>query len=160
MTLYRQVKQISSNITTGARVNETIDLNFYTNHSSFYFAIRDETTCIVITRLVVFYIVCHAQTDNLIRYPETMASSQSSFREDIPQISASCVENAQPENGVAPVISGCSVGGIWGSVIQGAGCQCLPGYLGENETCSRKCIHIAAIKFYALLLLLSYVYFN
>ena len=62
-----QVKQISSNVTTGARVNETIDLNFYTNHSSFYFAIRDETTCIVITRLVVFYKVCEAQTIIILR---------------------------------------------------------------------------------------------
>ena len=102
-------------------------------------------TCIVITRLVVFYtLICPAQIDNLILYPETIATSQSSFREDIPQVSASCVENTRPENCVAPVISGCSVGGIWGSVIQGAGCQCLPGYFRENQTCSRKCI--AAIK--------------
>ena len=142
VTRYRQVKQLLSNITTGARVNETIDLNFYTNHSSFYFAIQDETTCIVITRLTIFYIpICPVQTDNLIHYPETIASTQSSFQEEsVHQISASCVENAQPENGLAPVISGCSVGGIWGSIIPGAGCQCVPGYFRENETCSRKCI--------------------
>jgi hypothetical protein len=137
---YRQIDRISPDITTGARVNETIEIHFNTNHSSFYFAIQDETTCIVITRLIVFYTLCLAQTDNLIQYPETIArGSQSSFQEEeVPQILASCVENAQPENGVVTVISGCSVGGIWGSVIPGAGCQCLPGHFRENETCARK----------------------
>ena len=148
---YQQVQRISSNVTTGARVNETINLNFSTNHSSFYFAIQDETTCIVITRLIILYtLICPAQIDNLIRYPETMAISQSNFREDN-EISVSCVENAQPENGVAPVISGCSVGGIWGNVIQGAGCQCLPGYFRENETCSRMCILLPQLCMYALI---------
>ena len=53
-------------------------------------------------------------------------------------ISALCVENARPENGVAPMISACAEGGIWGRVVQGAGCLCVPGYFGDNETCTRK----------------------
>ena len=141
VTLYRQVKQISSNITTGAK---TIDLNFYTNHSSFYFAIRDETTCIVITRLVVFYKVCEAQTINLIHYPETIAGPSSPY-EDLSNISvpATCIENAQPENGLAPLVA-CSADGVWMDSVPwpGVGCQCIQGYFREtfndSETCKRK----------------------
>jgi hypothetical protein len=145
---YQQVERVSPVTTSDRSVsNEVITINFNTNHSSFYFAIQDEATCIVITRLIVFYTLCLAQTDSLIQYPETIArGSQSSFQEEegVPQISASCVENAQPENGIAPVISGCLVGGIWGSVVPGAGCQCLPGHFRENESCTRKCIVTAS----------------
>ena len=145
MTLYRQVKQISSNITTGARVNETIDLNFSTNHSSFYFAIRDETTCIVITRLIVFYKVCEAQTINLIHYPETIAAPSNPYEEDLSNISipATCMENAQPENGLAPLVT-CSADGVWVDSVPGpgVGCQCIQGYFREifndSEACKRK----------------------
>ena len=98
----------------------------------------------VITRLMVFYTLCPAQTVNLIRYPETVADSWSNFQPEgefkVPPISALCVENARPENGVAPMISACVVGGIWGSAIPGAGCQCVPGYFRDNETCTRKSV--------------------
>ena len=99
----------------------------------------------VIIRLIIFYTVCPAQTANLIHYPETITSSQSSFQGDVHHTSASCVENAQPENGVAPMITGCEAGGIWGSIISGAGCRCVPGYCRENETCTRKSVVYALI---------------
>ena len=51
---YRQVQRVSPSSTTGARENVTITVNFNTNNSSFYFAIQDKTTCIVVTRLLVF----------------------------------------------------------------------------------------------------------
>ena len=137
---YRQVQRVSPDVTTGERVNETITVNFTTNHSSFYFAIQDVSTCMVITRLIIFYTVCSTQTANLIHYPETIATSMSSFQGEVCNTSASCVDNAQPENGVAPMISGCAAGGIWGSVIPGTGCHCVPGYFRDNETCTRKSV--------------------
>ena len=36
---YRQVRRVSPDVTTGARMNETVVVNFNINHSSFYFAI-------------------------------------------------------------------------------------------------------------------------
>ena len=44
---YRQVQRVSPDITTGVRVNETVVVTFQTNEPFFYFAIEDETTCIV-----------------------------------------------------------------------------------------------------------------
>ena len=70
---YRQVQRVSPDITTGERVNETIDFSFNTNHSSFYFAIQGETSCMVITRLMMFYHICPAEVANLVIRPETIA---------------------------------------------------------------------------------------
>ena len=141
ITKYRRIQRVLPADTPGSlRVNETITINFTTNHSSFYFAIQDETTCMVITRLIIFYTVCPAQTTNLIHYPETVATSRSNFQREVLYISASCVENAQPENGVSPMISVCAAGGIWGSVVSGAEYQCVPGYFRDNETCTRKSV--------------------
>ena len=136
---YRQVQRVSPDVTTGARVTGTIVLNFNTSHSSFYFAIQDETTCMVITRLIIFYTVCPAQTANLIHYPETVALSSDFKGASIPytQVFVLCVQNAQPENG-STATANCSSAGIW-NTIPGAGCRCIPGYFqDELETCRRK----------------------
>ena len=53
---YRQVRRVSPDITTGARVNATVVVTFQTNEPFFYFAVEDETTCIVVNRMIVFYI--------------------------------------------------------------------------------------------------------
>ena len=70
---YRQMQRVSPDVTTGARVNETVVVNFITNHSSFYFAIQDEGTCLIITRVIVFYHFCPNQAVNLISHPESIA---------------------------------------------------------------------------------------
>ena len=106
---YQQVQRVSPDVTTGEKVNKTFVVNFITNHSSFYFAIQDETTCMVITRLIIFYTVCPAQTANLIHYPEAIATSKSSFQGEVRNTSVSCIVNSQPENGVAPMITGCEL---------------------------------------------------
>ena len=80
--LSRQVQRVSPNILNGRRVNETINILFNTNHSSFYFAIQVETICIAITRMIIFYLFCTSQTANLINYPEFILE----FR---------CVQNGQ-----------------------------------------------------------------
>ena len=136
---YRQVRRVSPDVITGARVNITITIDFNTNHSSFYFAIQDETTCIVVTRLIIFYYICPQETVDLVPHPEIIAPPfPIENQEGIPLVvvTAHCVENTEPENGRAPLLI-CSNGGIWSS-IPGSGCRCVPGYFLHNETCKRK----------------------
>ena len=132
---YRQVQRVSPDITTGDRVNETVVINLNTNHSSFYFAIQDETTCVVITRLIVFYHVCPSQTIGLIHTPEIIAPSSGSAPITV---NGQCVENALAEDGLASRLI-CSPGGIWTPI--GSGCRCAPGYTysSVNETCIFTC---------------------
>ena len=144
---YEQVLSVSSaDHTSGNRVSKkTITINFATNHSSFYFAIQDESSCTVVTRLIVSYTVCPAQTSNLISYPEIV--SPSGLYDGLPSnisVSAMCIENAQPENGVAPVVT-CSAEGVWaGTPWPGLGCRCVLGYFieifNDSETCNRKAL--------------------
>jgi hypothetical protein len=139
------VERVSPVDTSGSSVsNKIITINFNTNHSSFYFAIQDEATCIVTTRLIVFYTVCPAQTNNLIYYPETIIPPPSHNYENL-SISATCIENAEPENELAPVVT-CSADGVWvdSAPWPGMGCQCIRGYFRErvndSETCKRKAL--------------------
>ena len=135
---YRQVQRVSPDVTTGARVTEIITYVFNTNHSSFYFAIKDETTCIVVTRVIVFYHICPNQNVDLISHPETIAPAigQSTV------VTASCVINAEPVNGLVPQGLVCITGGVWSRVPAGARCRCVDGYFYDIESCRRKYIII------------------
>ena len=114
-------------------MNETVTINFSTDHSSFYFAIQDEATCIVVTRLIVFYHFCPQQTADLIIYPETFAPAEG---QSGILVTASCVANAEPENGnVSRVI--CLSESVWNRVPN-AGCRCSAGFSLSNKTCERK----------------------
>ena len=46
--------------------NQTRYLNFGTNENGFYLAIRDEDTCLAVTRVLVFYNVCPQETVGLM----------------------------------------------------------------------------------------------
>ena len=128
---YRQVRRVSPHDTSGARVNETITLNLNSSHTSFYFAIQDDSSCIVITRLLVFYSICAQRNVDLIRYPESLSPPAS-----IPPIAVagSCVEHSQTDNGLAPTLF-CSLGGIW-LTNNNSGCRCVPGYFRDSERCT------------------------
>ena len=57
---YRQVQRNPDNITSRsgtARVNETITIDFSTDNMFFYFAIQDVSTCIEVSRMIVFHTV-------------------------------------------------------------------------------------------------------
>ena len=55
---YRSVGRIATDDDTGqTRQNRTVDVNLNGNADGIYLAIRHETTCIVITRMLVFYSV-------------------------------------------------------------------------------------------------------
>ena len=134
ITNYRQVQRVSPSATNGVRVNETVTVNLNTDHSSFYFAIEDETSCIVITRLIVFYrAVCSSQTISLVHVPEVLAPPTAPIT-----VNGHCVENALTEDGSTPRLI-CSSEGIWSLI--GSGCRCAPGYThnGVNETCIFTC---------------------
>ena len=130
---YRQVQRVSADDTSGNRMNETVIIDFASTsqESAFYFAVQDETSCPVITRMIVFYLVCPQQTSDLIHYPETIAPNGG-----IISVSASCVVNADTKNGGNPLVV-CSPGGLW-SAPSGKGCQCLPGYFNQFATCLGK----------------------
>ena len=126
---YRQVERVSPSNTGGARVNETVTINFNTDSSSFYFAIQDETSCIIVNRVIVFYTVCPAQAVDMISYPLTVAPLTG-----ITIISTSCVENAEPV-GADPKVA-CSVGGSWNALT--SQCRCRPGAFSVSGACIRK----------------------
>ena len=133
---YQQVERVTPDDTSGMKVNETFDINFSTEHSSFYFAIQDETSCVVITRLTVFYHICPAENAELVIRPKTIAPIIS--RKSVPiLVPATCVGNASP---VTPVVKGptvkCNEGGIW-STIPDLGCKCDPGYIPSVD--GRQC---------------------
>ena len=140
---YRQVQRVSPDDTSGNRVNETVNIDFAqsSQETFFYFTVQDETTCIVITRMIVFYHICPQQTSDLIHYPETIAprspSSNNPNSATPISVTASCVANATLENGGDPRVI-CSPGGVWSNPSLGMVCTCLPGYSNQGGACSRE----------------------
>ena len=130
---YRQVERMtpSYTVTTGnsQRENQTVTINFSTDSSSFYFAVQDETSCIIVTRVIVFYTVCPAQAVDMISYPLTVAPLTG-----ITIISTSCVENAEPVGAYSKVV--CSADGSWNTF--NSQCRCRPGAFSLYGACIRK----------------------
>jgi len=56
-----------------ARENMSIQIDFDTTATGFYLGIRDETLCVLVHRVLVFYYVCPAVTLDLITRPERIA---------------------------------------------------------------------------------------
>ena len=90
-------------------------------------AVVDRSTCIVLTRLLVFYYVCPEETSELISRPEVLGSQVS--------VTGECVENSSTMSGAAPVLS-CSDTGEWQVIIP---CLCNPGYEKSQDQCTGKC---------------------
>ena len=55
---YQQVERVSPDEVMGAAINATVNIDFNTDNTFFYFAIEDETSCIAVTRVIVFYHIC------------------------------------------------------------------------------------------------------
>ena len=132
---YRQVQRVSPDDTTGNKVNETVNIDFFyeSQETAFYFAIQDKTSCTIITRMIVFYHICPRQTYDLTHYPWTIAPGFASNNEAVAPITVTttCVDNAEAENGVAP-LAFCSSGGLWSSTPPGKGCRCMRGFANQN----------------------------
>ena len=130
-TNYRFVDRIATDDDTGqTRQNRTVDVNLNGNANGIYLAIRDETTCMVITRMLVFYSVCPGGAVDFVMRPETLAPIV--MRNPIPlKVNAECVAGASPENGEGAILN-CNQGGTW-TVVPGAGCQCDPGFMAAEN---------------------------
>ena len=120
--------------------------------AGFYLAIRDETSCILLSRMIVYRRQCAAQQVGLLQYPET-ASSPSGTR----TVRAQCVENSLP---VSSLNVQCRNDGLWAEST--ARCQCRDGYRqvgeGENTRCEGMYIHVQFITSYLHLHLYIHVY--
>ena len=130
---YELVTLIAPTVASGQnRQNETITIEFDTKHTSFYLAIRDVTSCMLISRILNFYTVCPSETSDLSIRTETIAPIDSTLL----QISTQCVPNAGIRNsgGSSQSISVCSQGGVW-TTLPNNKCTCNPGFLIVGQEC-------------------------
>ena len=112
--------------------NQTAVLDFETQETGFYVAIRDQGSCIVISRLLVFYYVCPAGVQDLIELPETIAPRIG--QGSMPILSTGrCVANASPTTNGSVV---CNSGGVWSTDVE---CTCDQGYTANQNriACTR-----------------------
>ena len=131
---YRQVQRVSSD-TAGTRMNKTVVANLNSNHSSFYFAIQDESSCLVVTRLLVFY---HACSTSLLTGPSRVREGAGTSKYFNDLVRGYCVENAQTKNNHTNFLIVCLKEGIWYPFDVEGQCQCLPGYTYDRE--KKECI--------------------
>ena len=118
------------------RENGSVNINFATEATGFYLGIQDETSCVLIHRVLVFYYVCPAVTSDLITHPETIAPVIGAS-----QVVGQCVENASPVSGTGPRFV-CSQNGIWSSNI-GTECVCGSGFQSSSD--SRSCVGMLSV---------------
>ena len=127
---YQLVTQVAvENVTADTKQNITIEIDLDGDAEGLYLAIMDQTTCIVITRILVFYTVhtCPGGVVNFTRLPETMAPLISQPL----RVNASCVPGASPESSEGVELT-CLQGGLW-DFIPGSGCQCDPGFIAAEN---------------------------
>ena len=109
---YVRVDRVSPEFTSGIMsFVEYVDIEA---EDGLYLAVVDRSTCIDLTRLLVFYYVCPEETSELISRPEALGSRVS--------VTGECVENSSTMSGTAPVLS-CSDMGEWHVIIP---CLCNP----------------------------------
>ena len=110
---------------------ESLDIDLDAE-SGFYLAVVDLGTCITITRILVFYYVCPAETSQLITRPETIQAL--SMNNLVVTITGECIGNSSTESGSPPLVN-CDEKGQWNVITQ---CHCNPGYELDDtqEQCS------------------------
>ena len=101
----------------------------------FYFAVKDNTSCIQVSRLQIYRHQCPQKQEGLVIFPETAAPAYG-----VLIVNVQCMPNSSPVTG-APVI--CNGTGYWHGSVQ---CVCNPGYVQkvdseENEFCEGKTDH-------------------
>lgn len=127
---------VSVNENQKNRQNRTLEINFNTDQRGFYLAFRDSTTCIEITRVLVFYNICPGGVGLLVNRPEIVAPIIDRFSSNQVTVRVSCIPRAITDTGVTARLS-CTQGGIW-RVPPGRGCHCYPGHEGavEGQECT------------------------
>ncbi len=91
---YALIRTLTTQV-SGTTTKTTEQFGFNTNESGFYLAIRDLGTCILISRLIVFYNACPGETVNLVMRPETIAPIVGSNIQL--NVNASCFANSSLE---------------------------------------------------------------
>ena len=126
---YEQVDRVSPQLSDGTESSiESLDIDLDAE-SGFYLAVVDLSTCIIISRILVFYYVCPAETSQLITRPEVIQA----ISPDV-TIDGECVENSSTQSGLMPLLS-CDDEGQWKVLIP---CHCNPGYelVDGQQQCS------------------------
>ena len=121
------------------RENGSVNINFATEATGFYLGIQDETSCIVIHRVLVFYYVCPAVASGLITRSETIAPIIGA--RTLVQVVGACVENAHPERGIGPRFM-CSQNGVWSLNICNR-CVCGSGFQSSSD--GRSCVGMSSV---------------
>ena len=149
---YQLVTRVATEDDTGlTRQNQTREINFQSEESGFYVAIVDESTCIAVTRIIVFYHVCPEENEELVIRPETIAPIVE--RISIPiEVTAECVAGASPDSGDIVRLN-CNQGGTW-TTIPGSGCSCNPGFATSDD--GRSCVGKFVIIIVAIIYILMY----
>ena len=106
---YRFIANISSGI-------QYLTVDFSSSqHSGFYLGIRDNGTCMIVNRVLVYVNVgCRATTVGLVRVSESVFGSSSA------SVLGECVADSEPISETGPLLE-CSERGEW---IVVSGCQC------------------------------------
>ena len=132
---YQLFSRVAPNDDSGQNSQKlTRELDFKTEEDGFYLGILDETSCLALTRVVVFYNVCPGGiVDGVVR-PQTVAP-RIDRQSPLFEVTTSCVPGASPENGVTVKLT-CAQGGVWTTVV-GSGCQCDSGLVesGDGQSC-------------------------
>ena len=158
-TNYQLVARVAAEDDTGLiRQNQTREINFESEESGFYVAIVDESTCVAVTRIIVFYNVCPEGNEELVIRPETIAPIVDHASTPF-AVTAECVAGASPDNGEAVRLN-CNQGGTW-TTIPGSGCSCNPGFntSDDGRSCMGKFVNVAIIHILMYYVLYSSVCF-
>ena len=103
------------------RHSQTVTVQIYFNlthhETGFYIALRDPSSCISVSRVLVFRYECHKKQDHLVIFPQTAAPADESI-----YINTICVSNA---SNITSLEVKCSKDGVWSGTPE---CYCLPGF--------------------------------
>ena len=135
---YVRVHRVSPSV-SGGELIELLEIDLDAE-SGFYLGVVDLGSCITITRILVFYYVCPAETSQLITRPEAIESR--SLNDSDIVVNGECVENSSPESGLNPLLK-CGEEGQWEVLIP---CHCNPGH--ELDDSQEQCIGIILYTLY------------
>ena len=128
---YDTIRTLTTQV-SGSSTVITENFGFNTEESGFYLAFRDPGTCMIISRLVVFYYACPSETIDLVVRPETIAPTIGSSEQL--SVSATCVSDSSPVGG--DILLKCLERGIW--IAPADRCQCDPGFIPTMSQCLGK----------------------
>ena len=128
--------QFVSNVSNGTVV---VEISGLTGGSGFYLGIRDNGTCVSVSRVLVYYTVCVPGAVGLVRVDQETAFSSAGDT-----VQGHCVQNSISTSSSNTPQLLCLETGHW--KVESGGCQCLSGYFLDrsNEHCISELCSIAS----------------